>query len=111
MIGMKSKVVPFPSPMSPADFIAQVKDRAAFSHMVGFTEHAVERMEERGITRRMVLRVLANGTIDSKRLKYSAQHASWSAPVVGIAAGMQITVVCSIASGDLYVTVITAYGG
>ena len=59
----------------------------------------------------MVLRALANGTIGGKRLKYSAEHGSWSALVVGIAAGMQITVVCSITGGDLYFTVITAYGG
>lgn len=97
--------------MTPQAFEQAVRDRAAFSHMVGFTGHALERMQERGITRTMVLRVLRRGTVDGPRMKQDRASGNWTAPIVGVTAGMEIKVVCAIEDGDLFVTVITAYGG
>lgn len=97
--------------MTPQAFERAVRDRAKFSHMVGFTAHATEMMTERGITRTMVLNILRRGSVDGARMKKDDDNGNWTAPMVGIAAGMEIKVVCAMHGNDLFVTVITAYGG
>lgn len=108
---MTKKVIHLNPGMTPQAFQQAVRDRAAFSHMVGFTDHALERMQARSITRTMVLRVLRRGSIDGPRMKQDRASGNWTAPIVGVTAGIEIKVVVAIEDGTLFVTVITAYGG
>ncbi|ETX10407.1 hypothetical protein OCH239_22250 [Roseivivax halodurans JCM 10272] len=95
--------------MTPAQFEAEVHDRARFPNMVRFTDHVIERMVERGITRPMVLRALRRGTVDGPKLKWDATPGNWIAPMVAITAGTEVCAICAIREGDLIVTVVTAY--
>ena len=108
---MVKKVVSLNPGMTPRSFEKSVRDRAAFPHMIGFTNHAVDRMQERGITRTMVLRILRRGTVDGPRIKRDRTNDNWTAPIMGIAAGMEIRVVCAIGDESPFLTIITAYGG
>ena len=87
---------------------AQVRDRAAFLHMIGITDHCIRRMNERGITRRHIQRVLQNGTI-AKGPEWDGEHASWVGSMRGVAAGMELVAVCAIEGGVMTVTVVTTY--
>jgi hypothetical protein len=49
-----------------SELIATVRRIAQDSGLVGFSEHALDRMEERGITRLDALRVLRGGDIHGR---------------------------------------------
>lgn len=96
--------------MSPQEFQQEVRRRAGpgFAHMVIFRDHALDQMVVRGITRVMVMRALQRGTVDARRMKWDEGHGNWTAPIVGIAAGMEIDARCAISSAEQTVVVITA---
>lgn len=98
-----------PVPLTtPEAFIRAVRDRAAFHHMVLTTNHADEQMIERGVTRRMVLRVLARCDL-VEGPHWDDTHASWSGKVSGTSAGVSLAVVCALRENDLFVTVVTTH--
>ncbi|EEE35522.1 hypothetical protein RKLH11_4200 [Rhodobacteraceae bacterium KLH11] len=94
--------------MTAAQFLANVQDYARFHHMVMITDHALERMIERDITRRMVIKVLEKGTLAADP-KWSADNANWEGKVTGTTAGIRLSVVCAIREGAMTVTVVTAH--
>ena len=102
-----SKPVPF---MNKNTFEARVKDYASVHHMVSFSDHARDQMQDRDVTRRMVLRVLEKGSL-ADGPEWNADYATWEGKMQGIAAGSMVSVVCAIVDGKMTVTVITAYRG
>lgn len=105
--GMTRASAPVPL-MTPKRFLEQIRDRAKFSEMVGFTDHVEDQMEEREITRRMVLRVLQRCDLLNGP-SWDADHANWIGKVAGTSAGVSIAVVCAIRDSDLIVTVVTTH--
>lgn len=107
---MNGKLILFRRPMTPQEFEIELRRRAApgFSHMVIFRDHASEQMAARGITRMMVMRVLQRGSVDGRKLRWDEGHANWTAPVVGIAAGVEVVAVCALTKAGQTVVVITA---
>ena len=101
----------FKSGMTPRSFEEAVRERVAYPHLVGFNKVAVDSMRQRGITRTMVLHVLRRGSVERNHVKQERISGNWSAPLVGIAAGMEIRVTCAIDLDDLFVIAITANGG
>lgn len=71
---------------SPAEMLAQIKHLAKNSVNVGFSDHAEERMDERGISDLDVLRVLRGGDI-SGSIEPGRNEGEWkckiTAPVKG----------------------------
>ena len=110
---MAGDVVSLGRPMRPDEFEAEVRKRAApgFEHMVMFTDHAVDQMVARGITRTMAFRVLRRGSVNGTKLERDEAHANWIAPMIGITAGVEVSVICAIRDSDLYVVVVTAHPG
>ena len=94
--------------MNAALFVENVKNYVRFHHMVNITDHARERMVERDISRRMVIRVLEKGTLHSGP-KWSAENANWEGKMNGSVAGTRLSVVCAIKEGAMTVTVVTAH--
>ncbi len=82
---MKAPNTPIPL-MNAAQFVENVKDYARFHHMVNITDHARERMLERDISRRMVIKILKKGTLQSDP-KWSAENANWEGKMNGTVAG------------------------
>lgn len=107
-MGMKSNQSRVVALMTQEQFERLVRDRARFSHMVLFTKHAMERMEERNITRRMVLRTLGKGSAVNAP-KWDADYASWIGAMHRVTAGASVTVRCAIVDGAMTVTVVTAH--
>ena len=58
-----AQIIPIGQIMRPDTFEVSVHDRAQFSHMVIFTDHIRERMQERDVSTRQVLNVLRKGSI------------------------------------------------
>lgn len=108
---MTFKVLHLKSGMTPQSFENAVHERAAFSHLVGFSRDAIGHMRQRGITRTMVLRVLRRGTLDRNHMRQERISGNWTAPLVGISAGMEIRVTCAIDCDDLFVIGVTDDGG
>ncbi|WP_336421575.1 DUF4258 domain-containing protein [Roseovarius sp. D22-M7] len=76
--------------------------------MVLFTDHAEDKMEERDITRRMVLKALSR--CDSlEDPTWRVDLSNWEGKVVGTSAGARIAIVCAIRGDDLVVTVVTTH--
>lgn len=94
--------------MNAVTFEERVKDYARFSHMVLITDHASARMIERDLTRRMIIRVLLNGSLEGSP-KWNASRSSWEGKMKGAAAGSWLGVVCAIKDGLMTITVITAH--
>ncbi len=75
----KSQIVQFlPKPSALAAMIRQI---AQDSGRVGFGDHSVERMEERGITRLDALRVLRFGTIHGS-IEQGRSEGEWKCKMV-----------------------------
>lgn len=103
-----SDVVPLPRLMRPDEFEKEVRDRAAFSHMVGFTTHALERATERGITTRQILNVLRKGSLaDGPTL--SLEHGDVEGVMEYFGTGRRLRVVCALRDENLEITVVTAF--
>ena len=94
--------------MRPDEFEAEVRSRAAFSHMVGFSDHAKDRAQERGVTIRQILNVLRKGSI-CKGPTYSAKHGNYEGTMEYYGTGRRLRVACALDDGKLTITVITAY--
>lgn len=65
----------------PGEMLARIQQLAAQSSNVGFSDHAEDRMEERGITDLDVLRVLRGGTI-SGSIEPGRKEGEWKCKVV-----------------------------
>ncbi|WP_113891626.1 DUF4258 domain-containing protein [Roseiarcus fermentans] len=65
----------------PAELAAVIRRIATDSGCVGFSDHAVDRMEERGITRLDALRVLRGGDIRGE-IKAGRACGEWKCKVV-----------------------------
>lgn len=87
-----------------------MRDYASVHHMVRFTDHAKQQMENRDITRRMVLVVLEKRSL-SNVPKWNTTHATWEGKVQGIAAGSMVSAACAIADDQMVVTVVTVHPG
>lgn len=104
---MKAPNIPTPF-MNEAQFVERVQDYARFHHMVMITDHALERMVQREITRRMVIKVLEKGTL-SAGPKWNTDKSNWEGKLNGTVAGTRLSVVCAIREGAMTVTVVTAH--
>lgn len=97
-----------PRPMRPEEFESEVRSRAAFSHMVGFSDHALARAEQRGITTRQILNTLRKGSVQ-KGPEYSASKGNHEGTMEYFGAGRRLRVVCALDGEKLTITVITAF--
>ena len=80
------------------------------SFNVKFSKHALERMEERGITRPQVTRVLTRGNFSES--PHRSVNGNWKMTLVGIAAGSEIEVACALDYNETlgnYTVIITTY--
>jgi hypothetical protein len=94
--------------MTPQAFESAVKNYAKMLHMVNPTVHCLERMRERDITPRMVQRAILNGSL-RKNPCWDRDCADWVGEMQGVAAGVELVVVCAIKDGVMTVTVVTTY--
>lgn len=94
--------------MRPDEFEQEVRARAAFSHMVGYTEHALGKAMERGITTRQILNTLRKGTI-LKGPTYDAAEKNYVGTMEYFGTGRRVRVVCALDDHKLTITVITAF--
>ncbi len=95
--------------MTPEQFLQEVRDRAAFGHMVKTSTHAIEKMRERNLTSRMVLNVLRRADELHDGIQWNNDYGNWQGKIVGTTAGTRLAIVCGISDGDLYVSVVTTY--
>lgn len=107
LIGMR-RLIPFPSPMSPERFEAEVRDRARFSHMVALTDHVRNKMAERELTLRQVLNTLRKGTLE-KGPDRNDRHATWEGVMTHYGTGRRISVVCALRDREAVVFAVTVY--
>lgn len=107
MIGMV-KVVKFPARMFAPEFEKIVHDRARFSHEVVLTNHVLEQMNERDITRRQVISTLRKGGVLTVP-KLDKRHGTYVARMGYTSAGVLIEVVCAIDPEGVQVVAITTY--
>ncbi|MCU7837214.1 MAG: DUF4258 domain-containing protein [gamma proteobacterium symbiont of Taylorina sp.] len=80
------------------------------SFNIKFRPHALERMEERGITRPQIIRVLQRGRFEEP--PHRTPYGNWKMTLSGISAGHDIKVACALdykeETGN-YVVIITTY--
>lgn len=79
-MGNKKRVDPLPFAPRPEDILARIRELAATT-CVGFSDHAEQRMEERGITDLDAIRVLQNGFI-SGEIEAGKNEGEWKCKVV-----------------------------
>jgi hypothetical protein len=94
--------------MLPPAFIKEVRDRAKFSHMVVFSDHASQRQGSRVISTREILTVLRKGRIEEGP-EWDAKHGTFAGTIRHYVAGRDLTVAVALLNGRLMVRVITAY--
>lgn len=94
--------------MLPPAFLKEVRNRAAFSHMVIFSDHGVERATTRQITTREVLNVLLKGRIEDGPT-WNAEYDNFEGLLRHYVAGRDLCVAVALLNGSLMVKVITAY--
>lgn len=89
-------------------FEKELQKRAApgFSHMVRFTDHALEQIAKRRLTRMMVIRILQRGSVG--QVRWNKEKRNWSGHVTGVTAGVEVDVRCALPPGDMSVIVVTA---
>jgi len=96
--------------MTAKDFQRKMRDRSSFSHMMIISRHATQRVIERDITRRHVLRSLRTGTVDGSP-KWDAGKGNHLGRMHDVVAGHSINVVRAITDRRLVVDVVTVRGG
>ena len=105
-----SKITPlFPDQdMTDMTFVKMVHEIAKNSVNVKLTRHAIERMEERSITRGQVVETLKKGFLSEPASK--DVHGDWIAPVSYSVAGDRITVIAKLKKKrNQFILVITTY--
>jgi len=99
-------VLPFRVPLPPKEALAQVRRRAEHSRNIAWTEHALDRMDEREVTSRQALRTMREGDIAGRIVPDG--DGEWKVAVKRRDAGRTVHVVMAL-SGDEDLTVITVY--
>ena len=103
---MTGAVHPFRAPPSPQEALAQVRRRAEHSRNIAWTEHALDRMDEREITSRQALRTIREGNIAGRIVPDGENE--WKVTPRKRDTGRTVHVVVAL-SGDEDLTVITVY--
>ncbi|MCA6128480.1 DUF4258 domain-containing protein [Thalassolituus oleivorans] len=76
---------------------AEIKRIADSStHFVEFLDHALDRMEQRGVTTRQALRVLRNGDQEGNAEWCTDKERGWRCRLSRITAGEKITVIAKL---------------
>ena len=89
--------------MTPAAMIRRIRELAAVDSNVRLTNHALWRMDERGILLRQVIAVVRTGVIDEGPALNI--RGNWQCTLRGRAAGMEVHVAVVIEDGVLILTV------
>ena len=103
---MIGAVLPPRAPPPPREALAQVRRRAEHSRNIAWTEHALERMDEREITSRQALRTIREGDIATRIVPDGEDE--WKVTLKKRDTGRTVHVVVAL-SGDEDLTVITVY--
>ena len=103
---MTGAVLPFRAPPSPREALAQVRRRAEHSRNIAWTEHALDRMDEREITSRQALRTIREGDIADRLVPDGEDE--WKVTLKKRDAGRAVHVVVAL-SGDEDLSVVTVY--
>ena len=103
---MSGTILPFRVPPSRQDALAKVRDGARNTGNILWTDHALERMEERGFNNRQALRTIREGNIDGKIVPDGEDE--WKLTLKKQDAGQTVHVVVAISDRE-ELTVITVY--
>ena len=103
---MTGAVLPFRAPPPRQEALAQVRRRAEHSGNIAWTQHALDRMDEREITSRQALRTMREGGITDRIVPDGED--GWKVTLKKRDTGRTVHVVVSL-SGNEDLTVITVY--
>lgn len=103
---MTGAILPFRAPPPHQEALAQVRRRAEHSRNIAWTEHALDRMDEREITSRQALRTIRGGDIADRIVPDGEDE--WKVTLKKRDTGRTVHVVVALA-GKEDLTVITVY--
>ena len=103
---MTDAVLPFRASPPPGEALAQVRRRAEHGINIAWTEHALDRMDEREIVTRQALRTIREGDIADRIVPDGEDE--WKVTLKKRDAGRTVHVVVAL-SGDEGLTVVTVY--
>lgn len=103
---MSGNILPFRVPPSRQDALAKVRNGARNTGNILWTDHALERMEERGFNNRPALRTIWEGNIDGKIVPDGEDE--WKLTLKKRDAGQTVHVVVALSDRE-ELTVITVY--
>jgi len=100
----KSTVIQFPT-RGRSRVVARVHELAANTFNINWTKHALERLDERGLTTRQVLSTLREG--EAERDPIPDQDGDWEIILIKRSAGKLVRVVAALSGCRLYVITAT----
>ena len=102
---MKEKFTPFPSPPSKGQILRRIRGLARDTGNIHWTMHALDRMNERGITSRQALETIRHGEIVAG--PETDEHGESKVTLKRRYAGQVVQMVVAVSERD-EVTIITA---
>ena len=87
------------------EVVARMHDLAKNTLNINWTEHALERLDERGLTTRQVLSTLRDG--EAERDPIPDQDGDWEVVLIRRSAGRLVRVVAALSGCRLYVITAT----
>lgn len=104
---MLGSVLPFRRPLTAAEAIEIVRG-AVGTDKLGWTDHALQQMDDRSISNRIVMTTLAQGSAKTDPV-WNADHSDWVCVFQLTASGRNLKVVVGIDLDRRGVSVITSY--
>lgn len=104
---MRGQVVPFRRPLTVPEATEIVRS-AVGTDRLGWTDHALEQMDARSVSNRIVMTTLAHGSAKSEPA-WNADHNDWVCVFQLTASGRNLRVVVGIDADRRGVSVITSY--
>lgn len=104
MAEKRSAVIQFPT-LGRREVVARVHELARNTFNITWTKHALERLDERGVTTRQVLSTMRLG--EAERDPSPDQDGDWEVVLIKRSAGKLVRVVVALAGCRLYVITAT----
>ena len=104
MVEKRSAVIHFPT-LGRREIVARVRELARNTFNITWTEHALERLDERGVTTRQVLSTLRLG--EAERDPSPDQDGDWEVVLIKRSAGRLVRAVVALSGYRLYVITAT----
>ncbi|HEX4294786.1 MAG TPA: DUF4258 domain-containing protein [Rhizomicrobium sp.] len=105
---MAAKIVPLRTQLTREGAEAIIRECIADTSRLGWTDHATEQMDDRGIVDSQVLAVLEKGAVKTGP-DFSEEHGDWVCVLRKVVAGKVVHAVVGIDAEKRCTTVITAY--